>query len=273
MKHLISTKDIETKDLFKLFDIADHLNWQEKPLKDKIIATLFYEPSTRTRFSFESAMMRLGGQVISLENAGLSSSALKGESLEDTIRIVNNYADAIVLRHFEAGAAEKAAKISKIPIINAGDGINEHPTQAVIDAYTIHKRLNKLKGLSIAFVGDIKNGRTVHSLFYLMNKFKNKFYYPEKIGEIIESIDILYMTRIQKERFTNESEYQKAKDDYVLTLKLLSRMKPNAMILHPLPRLNEVPKEIDEDPRASYFEQAANGLKIRAAILQDLLEN
>ena len=261
------------------------------------MACLFYEPSTRTRFSFESAMIRLGGNVISTENAQDFSSAAKGETLEDTIRVVNNYSDVIVLRHHEMGAAKRAAAISKIPIINAGDGAGQHPTQALLDLYTIRRELGKIDGIKIAFVGDLKYGRTVRSLAYLLSKYKNiEIFFvspgPLKIGEdiknhlrehgvrysehdklesVIDKVQIIYQTRIQKERFSDVKEYEKFKDVYIIDQKVAGRINSKTIIMHPLPRINEISVEVDILPNAAYFRQAYYGLLIRMAILKFLL--
>ncbi len=293
MKNLISTKQFETKDIYNLFTIADGLDFKSKPLKDKILASIFYEPSTRTRFSFESAMLRLGGSNISTENAKEFSSVSKGESLEDTVRMISNYADVMVLRHFVQGASEKATRYASIPVINAGDGAGEHPTQALLDLYTIFQEKKTLDQLSVALVGDLKYGRTIHSLFYLLAKFKNveiflispdqlklpdeikavnrNFTEIDSMDSVISDADVVYMTRVQKERFSDAMEYEKLKDKLILTAKLVNRMKKDSIIMHPLPRINEIPTEIDHDPRAVYFKQAEYGLKIRMAILNLLL--
>ena len=285
------------------FSLAEELEHQDKTntlkpdLKGKILATVFYEPSTRTRFSFEAAMMKLGGNVITTEAASHFSSVTKGESLTDTIRIVSGYADAIVLRHFEEGSAQKAAEISPVPLINAGDGQGEHPTQALLDVYTIKKELGRLNNFTIAMVGDLKYGRTIHSLIYLLSKQENVKIYlvspkplklPKKYKDYLKkekitfsettdmtdtfkNIDILYMTRVQKERFSSEEEYNKVKSFYILDKNILNLMKKDTKIMHPLPRVTEISPEIDNDPRAAYFRQAKNGLYVRMALLKMLL--
>lgn len=295
MKHIISARQFDKKIIGELFSLTDKIrtaNYDKKSLAGKIMTTLFYEPSTRTRLSFESAMLRLGGSVIATENAGEFSSAAKGETLEDTIRIVNGYCDIIVMRHFSAGATETAVRYSKIPVINAGDGGGEHPTQALLDLYTIFSKLNTDR-FTVAMIGDLANGRTIHSLCYLLGLYRGpKIYFvsPKILGvpsyvkdflkqkkiEFIESedlesalksSDIIYMTRIQKERFKSQADYKKYFGKYILDKKYLSFVKRNAYIMHPLPRVNEISYEVDSDPRAIYFEQAKNGLYIRMALL------
>ncbi len=298
MHHLVESQQFDQKRINVIFSIADALKKKPgAPLKGKIMASLFYEPSTRTRFSFESAMIRLGGNVITTENAREFSSAAKGETLEDSIRVVNNYADVIVLRHYESGSSERAAKISLVPIINAGDGTGQHPTQALLDLYTIKKELGRIDGIKIAFVGDLKHGRTIRSLAYLLGKYKKvhiSFVSPValRVGDdikaylekhsveyeeitdlrtVIGKIDVLYQTRIQKERFRNDAEYQKVKGCYRIDLKLVSLMKTKAIIMHPLPRIDEILPEVDASPKALYFKQAEHGLYVRMALLKYLL--
>lgn len=272
----------------------------EKPLKEKILATLFYEPSTRTRLSFESAMIKLGGNVISTENAKEFSSAVKGESIEDTIRITSSYANIIVLRHFEEGSAKIAASVSSVPVINAGDGSGQHPTQALLDIYTIWKEIGRSDNITVAMVGDLKNGRTIRSLCYLLGKFENikiifiapenlsikddikeylkkhnvKFEEQTELNKFLGSADIVYMTRIQKERMTKE-EYDKSKGKYIITEDNLKLMRENSRLMHPLPHVEEIqlPINIEQtDKRIAYFRQAENGLYIRMALLSYLLE-
>lgn len=266
-------------------------------LAGKIMASLFYEPSTRTRFSFECAMHRLGGSVITTENAREFSSASKGESLHDTTRIMNGYADIIVMRHNEAGSAEKAAEVSQIPIINAGDGAGQHPTQALLDLFTIKDCFKEVGGLNIAMVGDLKYGRTVRSLSYLLTKFRDiKLYFvsptvcqmesdikayldkyqvpwveADDFAKVLPEVDCVYMTRVQKERFNVYEDYLEAAGKYILTTENVSKMKASAIIMHPLPRVDEIPPAVDDDPRAKYFEQAQNGLFVRMALLYLLL--
>jgi aspartate carbamoyltransferase catalytic subunit len=299
MQHVLEAQQFSREDLIELFSVADNLKVEnEFPLKGKILASLFYEPSTRTRFSFESAMIRLGGNVLTTENAKDFSSASKGESLEDSIRVVNHYADVIVLRHYEAGAAHRAAEVSEIPIINAGDGAGQHPTQALLDLYTIKRELGKIDGIRVAMVGDLKNGRTVRSLSYLLGKFnhveiifvsppelrigtdikeyllKHAIRFSETIvlEDALEVADIVYQTRIQKERFAEPHEYLKFKGAYVLTAHNTDCMKEGAVILHPLPRVDEITTDLDDLPRAAYFRQAKYGVLLRMALLKQLLQ-
>lgn len=298
MKHIISVKQFLDKKLldtlctsandFSNMPLADY----PQPLKYLTVATLFYEPSTRTRLSFETAIQNLGAHLISTENAAQFSSAAKGETIEDTTKMLNGYADCIVLRHSEVGAAERAAAVSDIPIINAGDGIGEHPTQALLDLFTIQKALGKIDGLKIAMVGDLLNGRTIHSLTQLLAIYdvelflispeslkipkeyiqlfeKNNLAYSEHDNwdELLGTVDVLYMTRVQKERFKLIEDYQAIKDDFILTPGLVKKMKKDAIIMHPLPRVNEIDTAVDDDPRAMYFQQARNGLYMRMALL------
>ncbi len=298
LKHIISTKQFDIPLIDSIFDIADNMPHSNKSMDNRIMASLFYEPSTRTRFSFETAMLRLGGQVITSDNMKESSSVSKGETLEDTIKVLNSYVDIIVLRHNEEGAAERASKVSSVPIINAGDGSGEHPSQALLDLYTIKKEIGRTANLCIAIVGDLKYGRTVHSLVYLLSKYKDicfRFVSPESLQlpdeiktylaenridfkeggdlkDFTSEIDVLYQTRVQKERFTNAMDFERVRDKIILTRALVNRMKSNSIILHPLPRTNEIPLVIDTDHRAAYFKQAAYGLKIRKALLKYLFE-
>ncbi len=300
LKHIISARDFDKEFLTQIFKSAQNAKDKKikgEPLKGKIMATLFYEPSTRTRLSFESAMIRLGGQVIGTENAAEFSSAAKGETLEDTIRNVHSYADVIVLRHYFDGASKIAASYSKVPIINSGDGSGEHPTQALYDLFTIFSKFPKQE-LTISMVGDLKNGRTVHSLSYLLSLYpkvkiifvspqalqmpknikeeltQNKvdFEETENFLESIKKSDIIYMTRIQKERFENTQDYEKYFGKYILDKKSLASIKKNTYIMHPLPRINEIAPEIDSDSRAIYFEQSQNGVYVRMAILLYLFD-
>ncbi len=310
IKHILSASQFDKNFVSRIFQITEQLMKANNPSvagKDKIMATLFYEPSTRTRLSFESAMLRIGGKVISTESASEFSSASKGETLEDTIRVVNSYADVIVLRHFTEGASKIASKYSTIPIINAGDGKGEHPTQALLDLYTIFScfgLLNKAKPpkITIAMVGDLANGRTIHSLSHLFCLYENfeliyisppalaipsalkkilkdkkiKFTETEDLKTNLKRADVIYQTRIQKERFVNEktgeSEYLRYFGKYIIDRQILSHLKKNAIIMHPLPRVNEITQDVDRDPRAMYFKQVQNGLYVRMALLLFLFD-
>lgn len=305
LTHLISTQQfLENPEVVaRMFRRADAFlrartkgNFDDS-LAGKLLATVFYEPSTRTRFSFEAAMLKLGGEVVSTEGAEQFSSTVKGESLEDTIRIIAGYADVLVLRHPEVGAAKRAAAVCPVPLINAGDGSGEHPTQALLDLYTIQKEQGTLKGFTIALVGDLLYGRTIHSLIHLLSLCNNirinlcsprelrlpaehehflkerniSFRKAASLEEILPEADIVYMTRIQKERFSIPSLYEKVKDSFLLKQSHLALMKKRAIIMHPLPRLNEIDLAIDADPRAAYFRQARYGLYVRMALLEALL--
>lgn len=300
LDHVIESQQFDRDLLELVFQTADQMKTDlygerrlARLLDGKIMASLFYEPSTRTRFSFESAMRRLGGSVITTENAREFSSAAKGESLSDSTRIMNGYADVIVMRHNEAGSAARAAEISTIPIINAGDGAGQHPTQALLDMYTIVDAFPGVNDLKIAMVGDLRYGRTVRSLSYLLTKYEKveiifvsppvckmegdiKAYLDKysiswreetDLEKVAPEVDCIYMTRIQKERFHSVEDYQAAASKYILSPELVFAMKPSAIIMHPLPRVDEIPGEVDGDPRARYFEQAQNGLYIRMALL------
>ena len=300
MFHVIESQQFSREILFQLFKKADELRINHTDiLKNKIMAVLFYEPSTRTRLSFESAMLRLGGNVIGTENAKEFSSAVKGESLEDSVKVISNYCDCIVVRHSEENAAKKASEFSKVPIINAGDGKGQHPTQALLDLYTIYREFGRIDNLKIAMVGDLASGRTVRSLCYLLGKFENIeiiFVSPEnlKIGEdikeylirhnikfseeddlnkVLPEIDVVYMTRIQKERISAE-DYEKAKEKFVINSDNLNLIKKDSRIMHPLPNVEEMDLPIsieDNDKRVAYFRQAENGLFIRMALLNLIL--
>jgi len=299
LHHVINAQDFNRGMLEELFatarameDVAN--SGGNKLLDGQIMASLFYEESTRTRFSFEAAMLRLGGSVISTENARQFSSVSKGETLQDTIRILNGYSDVIVMRHYESGSAEQAAAVSRVPIINAGDGTGQHPTQALLDLYTIEKELGHIDGLRIAVVGDLANGRTVRSLCYLLGKYRNVRVYmvaPEVVRmrddikeylvrndvvfreesdlrAVAPQVDVIYQTRIQKERFGDrQDDYQKARGVYIVDGELMNLLQPEAIVMHPLPRVDEITTEVDRDPRAAYFRQAQNGLYIRMAVL------
>lgn len=267
-----------------------------KILEGKVVATLFFEPSTRTRLSFETAANRLGARVIGFTDPKVTSST-KGESLHDTIKMVSNYADVIVMRHYLEGAAQYASEITEVPIINAGDGSNQHPSQTMLDLYSIYKTQGHLDNIHIYLVGDLKYGRTVHSLLMAMRHFNPTFHFiapkelemPEEYKiycrqnginyvetrdfneEVIADADILYMTRVQRERFTDLMEYERVKDCYLLNNKMLRKAKDNMKILHPLPRLNEISTDVDQNPHAYYFQQAKNGLYARQALICDVL--
>jgi len=298
---LISAEQLTPQLLSTMFYLADKYKQQLANkgildvLPDKIMASLFFEPSTRTRLSFETAMIRLGGKIIGFSDASTSSTS-KGETLEDTIKMVMQYADIITIRHPQKGAAKQASTVSTKPIINAGDGDGEHPTQACLDTYTIFTQKQTLSGLKVAFVGDLKFGRTVHSLVQVLNQYNhNHFFFvspknlalpswvlgklkpnsyieTENLEEILPIADVLYVTRIQKERFTSEAEYNQYKGVYIINSEVMSKFNPQGMILHPLPRVDEITTEVDQDPRAFYFVQAKNGMYIRMAILTMLLK-
>jgi aspartate carbamoyltransferase catalytic subunit len=297
MKHVIESQQFSRSLLEELFALTDEIKREQHRfsgrLNGRVMAALFYEPSTRTRLSFEAAMLRLGGQTMGTDNAREFSSAAKGETLEDTIRIVSGYADVIVLRHNEEGAAKRAAAVSAVPIINAGDGPGQHPTQALLDLYTIREELRRIDGIRIAMVGDLANGRTVRSLTYLLSKFKDlKIWFvappqvamrddlkahltehnvpwveTEDLDAVLPEVDVVYQTRIQKERFTDPDAYNALKGVYKIDNRALGLMRKYAIVMHPLPRVDEIAPEVDADPRAAYFRQAHNGLQIRMALL------
>jgi len=296
-RSLVSIDDLTTDEVLKILDDAAEFEKDpvQKLLEGKVIATLFFEPSTRTRLSFESAINRLGGKIVGFSDAGVSSVS-KGETLHDTIKMVSNYSDLIVMRHPIEGSARYASEISSVPVINAGDGANQHPTQTLLDLYSIRKTQGTLQNLNIFMVGDLKYGRTVHSLMMAMSRWNTTFnfispeelkmpeefkLYLENLGlkyyehldftDIISKADIIYMTRVQKERFSDPIEYEKVKNVYVLKNAMLSNTKPNMRILHPLPRVNEIHTDVDTNPKAYYFEQALNGVYTRQAILCSLL--
>jgi aspartate carbamoyltransferase catalytic subunit len=304
LKHVISARQFDDPEfLLGLFESANRMERDDVfraltgPLRGRILATLFFEPSTRTRFSFEAAMQKLGGGVLTAENARTNSSATKGESISDTIRVVSAYANVIAIRHYEEGAAEAASKISPVPIINAGDGSGEHPTQALADIYTIKKELGWLNGLRVALVGDLLYGRTIHSLLPMLSLYSGltidlispsqlrlplryreyltekgiPFHEGEKLEGVIEQADVAYITRVQSERFASREEYDAVKDVYVIDAEMANRMKPEAIIMHALPRVNEISPDVDSNARAAYFRQAKNGLYIRMALLKYLL--
>lgn len=297
-KSLVSINDLSREKILSLLETAS--KFEENPNRDllsgKVIGSLFFEPSTRTRLSFETAAMRLGARVIGFSDAA-TSSASKGETLKDTIMMVANYADAIVMRHRLEGAARYASEVSSTPIINAGDGANQHPSQTMLDLYSIKKTQGTLENLHIHLVGDLKFGRTVHSLLHAMRHFNPTFHFiaPEELHmpqeyrdfcrannipftettefneETIASADIIYMTRVQRERFSDLMEYEKVKNCYRLTNDMLEGSKPNLRILHPLPRVNEIAYDVDDNPKAYYFQQAQNGLYVREALICDVL--
>jgi aspartate carbamoyltransferase catalytic subunit len=300
VKHIVAVDQFDRAWLQSLFAEADRLRTDRGShslLPGKILATLFYEPSTRTRLSFESAMLRLGGQVISTENAREFSSAIKGETVEDTVRIVSGYADAIVIRHYETGAAARAASASPVPIVNGGDGPGEHPTQALLDLYTIHNELGRIDNLKVALVGDLRFGRAARSLALLFRQTANVelvFVAPDAVpmGDDVKEaldvagvawreerdlttamgeVDVVYQTRIQKERFATPDEYAAARGVYVITPENMRGLPEHAIVMHPLPRVDEIHPDVDSDPRAAYFRQAHNGVFVRMALLHQLL--
>lgn len=302
MKHLIDITDLNVEEIDDLIktakDIMSNKEKYSEKCKNKILATLFFEPSTRTRLSFESAMLGLGGNVIGFSSA-MNSSTAKGESVSDTVRTVGCYSDIIAMRHPKEGAPMLVSESSKVPVINAGDGGHNHPTQTLTDLLTISKEKGRLSDLTIGLCGDLKFGRTVHSLITAMSRYKNinfvlispnelkipdyikeeklkknniEFIETQDIEEYIDKLDVLYMTRVQKERFFNEADYIRLKDYYILTLDKLKNAKKDLSILHPLPRVNEIAKEVDDDPRACYFKQVEYGRYIRMALILKLLE-
>jgi aspartate carbamoyltransferase catalytic subunit len=292
-KSLVSITDFTKEQYLRILDIAAGFekNPNQKLLNDHVVASLFFEPSTRTRLSFETAANRLGARVIGFSDSG-STSVKKGETLKDTIIMVSGYADIIVMRHPREGAARWASEVSSVPVINAGDGANQHPTQCLLDMYSIMQTQGTLDNLNIAFVGDLKYGRTVHSLVQAMCNFNTTFHLvsPDELklpssskmhiknnnltyhqytelADVIPQADIIYMTRIQQERFSDPLEYEKVKNSYVLNQALLHNCKPNMKILHPLPRVNEISEDVDVTPQAFYFKQAENGVYVRQALL------
>lgn len=301
MKYLIDPMDLSVEEIDELIDIANDIIKDRTRYQDvcrhKILATLFFEPSTRTRLSFESAMLSLGGSVLGFSSAS-NTSASKGESVSDTISVVSSYCDIIAMRHPKEGAPLVATRKSTVPLINAGDGGHNHPTQTLTDLLTIYREKGRLDNLTIGFCGDLKFGRTVHSLTKAISRYKNiKFVFiappelkipeylkhdlldaknldykeAETIEEIIEDLDILYMTRVQKERFFNEQDYIRLKDTYILDLKKLEKSKSDLIVMHPLPRVNEIAIEVDDDPRAKYFDQVQNGRFMRMALILKML--
>jgi len=304
LHHVIEAQQFDVPTIMHLIEITQEMEkvviaGGTSQFRGRIMATLFYEPSTRTRFSFESAMQRLGGSVVSTENAAEFSSVAKGETLEDTVRILNGYADVLVIRHYEVGSAKRAASVSRIPVINAGDGAGQHPTQALLDLYTIYKEIGSINGLRIAMVGDLAQGRTVRSLAYLLSKFQDiriyfvapqllkmkedilahlrekAVWYTEEtdLDKVLPEVNVVYQTRIQKERFGDRiADYEQCRGVYLINPESLRLMKSDAIVMHPLPRLDELAMEVDKDPRAAYFRQAQNGLYVRMALLTMVLK-
>lgn len=292
-RDFISIKDFTKAEIMAVLERAKDLKQKPAPklLEGKILGSCFFEPSTRTRLSFETAMQRLGGGVVGFADPKVTSTK-KGETLADSMRIIGQYADIIAIRHPQDGAARRAAEATNVPVINAGDGSNQHPTQTMLDLFTIKEKQKKLDNLKIAFVGDLKYGRTVHSLTEALTHFKNRLYYVapdslqlpkylldylkehkikfslhKKIEEILPELDVLYLTRIQSERFADPVEYDKVKNAFRFTAKTLERAKPTMSLLHPLPRVNELDENVDSLPQAQYFAQAANGIFVREAVL------
>jgi aspartate carbamoyltransferase catalytic subunit len=300
LRHVLESQQFSRGLLEEIFVRADEMRarpYGEERLRGRIMAALFYEPSTRTRLSFEAAMLRLGGRTIGTDNAREFSSAAKGETLEDTIRIVAGYADVIVLRHPEQGAARRAAAVSEVPVINGGDGGGQHPTQALLDLYTVRDELGRVDGVRVAMVGDLAHGRTVRSLAYLLSKYDDvdlTFVAPSRVAigddikahltergvrwresldldEVLPRVDVVYQTRIQKERFPDEASYLAVKGCYRIDREAMGRLRPDAIVMHPMPRVDEIDPAVDDDPRAAYFRQARNGLHIRMALLDAVL--
>jgi len=297
MKHLVSMRNVGKQDILKLIELAEKIETGElKPdLQGKLGALLFFEPSTRTFFSFDTAIKRMNGQSLTMSGSG-STSVKKGETLADTLMTISQYADFIVMRHKIEGAAKFASEILDIPVINAGDGTNQHPTQAMLDLYSIYKTQGTLENLHIAMIGDLRLGRTVHSLAQALSDFNPTFYFAsprhlqmpkyikdelrnkgvkfeevEDIKPIIPQLDIMYVTRIQKERFAVPEDYEKVKDAYIITPQVLEEVKENFKLMHPLPRVNEITTDVDDKPYAYYFPQARNGVYMRQAIIHTLL--
>ena len=301
MRHLITPLDFTTEELERLFDLANDIERNKekyaKKCAGKILATCFYEPSTRTRLSFESAMLQLGGEVLGFSDAG-SSSAAKGESVSDTIRMISAYTDICAMRHPKEGSAMVAATAASIPVINAGDGGHQHPTQTLTDLLTIRSLKKRLDNFTIGLCGDLKFGRTVHSLINALVRYPNitfVFISPEelripdyiidmlkekeipfkeviRLEDVMPELDLLYMTRVQRERFFNEQDYVRLKDFYILDKEKMILAKPDMLVLHPLPRVNEISVEVDQDPRAAYFKQVQYGVYVRMALILTLLE-
>lgn len=297
-KDLISITDFSKDDYLRIMELAADFesNPNQNLLNGKVAATLFFEPSTRTRLSFETAISRLDGRIIGFSDSS-SSSVSKGETLHDTIKMVSNYADLIVMRHPLEGSARYASQVSSVPVINAGDGANQHPTQTLLDMYSIMKTQGRLDNINIFMVGDLKYGRTVHSLLQALSVFENpifnfiappelampveykryltskgiRYFEHEQFTDIISEADVIYMTRVQKERFSDPMEYEKVKNVYILKNKMLENTKPSMKILHPLPRVNEIHTDVDSNPKAYYFTQALNGVFTRQAIISHIM--
>ncbi len=291
---LVSISDISKEEILELLRVSEcfERNTDRRILQGKVVATLFFEPSTRTRLSFETAVNRLGGRVIGFSDAATTSSS-KGETLKDTIKMVSNYVDLIIMRHYLEGAARYATEVTDVPVINAGDGANQHPSQTMLDLYSIYKTQGRLTDLTLTMVGDLKYGRTVHSLLMAMRYFNPTFRFVaceelrmpaeyrefcvreginfsehiEFSPEVIDSSDIIYMTRVQRERFSDIMEYEKVKNLYTLRNEMLAGSRDNLRVLHPLPRVNEIEQDVDDNPKAYYFQQAKNGLYARQAII------
>ncbi len=299
MNHVISAKAFTKDQLQSLLEEASAMQnilsqGGSRLLDGKIMAALFFEPSTRTRLSFETAMHRLGGHVISTENAREFSSAIKGETLEDTIRVVSGYADVIVLRHYEIGAASRAALVSQVPVLSAGDGAGEHPTQALLDLFTIYREIGRTEDVTIAMIGDLMYGRTVHSLVYMLSQFPGirlictapqttpmpadvieyassrgvRVEFEQDLHVAAKKADVLYQTRVQKERFPTLEQYEMSRDAYIIDESILELMGQRSIIMHPLPRLGEITQAVDQDPRAAYFRQTHYGVPVRMALLK-----
>lgn len=295
-RSLVSINDFTKEDILQILKLAKDFedNPKQVLLKDKVIATLFFEPSTRTRLSFETAINRLGARVVGFTDA-ITSSTTKGETMKDTIKMVSNYADLVVIRHPLEGSVRYASEQSKVPVINAGDGANQHPTQTLLDLYSIQKTQGTLENLSIYMVGDLKYGRTIHSLLMAMSHFNPTFHFiaPKELAipneykyflkeknipftedvsmDNLQDADILYMTRVQKERFSDPMEYERVKNVYVLNAKMLDDTKDNLRVLHPLPRVNEIDTDVDSHPKAYYFQQAENGVYTRMGIIAAIM--
>ena len=298
MKHIVSIEDLDKKNIMDILKRAKELlpvakgNKKSKVLDGKILATCFFEPSTRTKLSFESAMQRLGGSCIGFADPS-ATSHLKGETLTDAIRMVAGYSDAVVLRHPREGAAKLASEVSEVPIINGGDGAGQHPTQTLLDLFTINDEIGKLEGLKVGMLGDLRYGRTVHSLSQALDRFNTKFFFispeslampehvtdeldnswstHEDLNEVLGDLDVLYVTRIQKERFPDLEDYKKVAGAYRINTELLKNAKSKMKILHPLPRVDEISTDVDETKHAAYFRQAFNGVPVRMALLEQLI--